>query len=99
MEQHNHIPSLISWLADKWQLVIFVISALTGLFWWWLRSVFSTKEHMTLLKNDMLHELKMHEQREDAALKNDRDENRAEHKELRSDLRAIKDYLIGKYKE
>lgn len=95
LETHSHLTEAISWVAEKWQLIVFIIGAMSGLFWWWMRSMFSTKEHMNACKLEMIHELKEHEAREDKAIKQDRLENRAEHKELRSDLRAIKNHLLG----
>ena len=107
MQDHITIShKLTELILDWWQVSLAVIGMAIGVFVWWLHQIFTTKVHTELCKTDLvaaLHEqkedilleIKNHEDREERNLLEHRVVHSQEHSEIRDDLRWIRKYLHG----
>lgn len=85
-----HIGDVWNIIVHNWQLIAFGFGALVGFFWWFLTQTFTTANRTKLCKEEVLLALKNHEIQETKKLDTFMEETRFRHEELRADTKDLR---------
>jgi uncharacterized protein HemX len=96
MDSHDHGNLFIHWIADSWQFLTMLGTAIVGAAFWYLHQVFTTRKATEKCKSDLIDSLERHEVREEKRLDEMMQSNDQSHAEIRQDVRWIKNHLISR---
>ena len=81
------LHAIFHWAIDHWQFSLFALGSAAGGVVYWMHTTFASKAHMENCRLDMVSSY-------DKKLERYHSENRAEHKELRTDIKSILNHLL-----
>jgi hypothetical protein len=96
MEGHDHGNLFLHWLANSWQFLTMLGTAVVGAAFWYLHQVFTTRKATEKCKAELIDSLERHEAREEKRLDEMMHSNYKDHAEIRMDVRWIKNHLIAR---